>query len=81
MLGEGSLTREEEEEEEKMQANPAYLPIEMMSYKSPESKYVNVPICIPQSAHSIIVHAFTTPKTFFLCRETFSLVTLLHILL
>ena len=39
-------TREEEEEEEeegdKMQANPAYLPIEMMSYKSQESKYINV---------------------------------------
>ena len=36
--GEGSPTREEEEEEgEKMQANPAYLPIEM-SYKSQESK-------------------------------------------
>ena len=40
--GEGPPTREEEEEEgEKMQANPAYLPIEM-SYKSPESKYINV---------------------------------------
>ncbi len=35
---EGPPTRREEEEEgEKMQANPAYLPIEMMSYKSPES--------------------------------------------
>ena len=42
--GEGPPTREEEEEErEKMQTNPAYLPIEM-SYKSPESKYINVPI-------------------------------------
>ena len=43
--GEGPPTREEEEEEEegeKMQANPAYLPIEMMSYKSQESKYINV---------------------------------------
>ena len=41
--GEGPPTREEEEEEgEKMQANPAYLPIEM-SYKSQESKYINVP--------------------------------------
>ena len=40
--GEGPPTREEEEEEgEKMQANPAYLPIEM-SYKSQESKYINV---------------------------------------
>ena len=27
---------------EKMQSNPAYLPIEM-SYKSQESKYINVP--------------------------------------
>ena len=41
--GEGPPTREEEEEGEKMQANPAYLPIEMMSYKSQESKYINVP--------------------------------------
>ena len=42
--GEGPPTREEEEEEEgeKMQANPAYLPLEM-SYKSQESKYINVP--------------------------------------
>ena len=41
--GEGPPTREEEEEEvEKMQANPAYLPVEM-SYKSQESKYINVP--------------------------------------
>ena len=40
--GEGQPTREEEEEGEKMQANPAYLPIEM-SYKSQESKYINVP--------------------------------------
>ena len=41
--GEGLPTREEEEEEgEQMQANPAYLPIEM-SYKSQESKYINVP--------------------------------------
>ena len=43
--GEGSPTsgkeEEEEEEGEKMQANPAYLPIEM-SYKSQESKYINV---------------------------------------
>ena len=39
---EGLPTREEEEEEEeKMQANPAYLPIEM-TYKSQESKYINV---------------------------------------
>ena len=41
--GKGPSTREEEEEEgEKMQANPAYLSIEMMSYKSQESKYINV---------------------------------------
>ena len=39
---EGQPTRKEEEEGEKMQANPAYLPIEM-SYKSQESKYINVP--------------------------------------
>ena len=41
--GKGPPTSEEEEEEEggKMQANPAYLPIEM-SYKSQESKYINV---------------------------------------
>ena len=39
--GERPPTREEEEEGEKMQANPAYLPIEM-SYKSQESKYINV---------------------------------------
>ena len=40
--GEGLPTREEEEEErQKMQANPAYLPVEM-SYKSQESKYINV---------------------------------------
>ena len=32
---------EEEEEGEKMQANPAYQPIEM-NYKSQESKYINV---------------------------------------
>ena len=34
---EGPPIREEEEEGEKMQANPAYLPVEM-SYKSQESK-------------------------------------------
>ena len=39
--GEEPPTREEEVEGEKMQANPAYLPIEM-SYKSQESKYINV---------------------------------------
>ena len=33
---------EEEEEGEKTQANPAYLLIKM-SYKTPESKYINVP--------------------------------------
>ena len=40
--GEGPPTREEEMEGEKMQANPAYLPIEMNSCKSQESKYINV---------------------------------------
>ena len=40
--GEGPPTRKEEAEGEKMQANPAYLPIEM-SYKSPENKYIHVP--------------------------------------
>ena len=40
--GEGPPAREEKEEGEKMQANPAYLPIEMMSYKSQESQYINV---------------------------------------
>ena len=30
------------EEQTKLQANPAYLPIEVMSYKSQESKYINV---------------------------------------
>jgi len=37
--GEGPPTRGEEEEEGvKMQANPAYLPTEMTSYKSQENK-------------------------------------------
>ena len=43
---EGTPTREEEEEEEegeKMQANPVYLPIDMMSYNSQESKHINTP--------------------------------------
>ena len=41
--GDGPPTREEEEEErEKMQANPAYLPIEMMSYRSQENQYLNM---------------------------------------
>ena len=41
--GEGPPTREEEEAKgEKMQANPAYLPIEM-NYESQDSKYINVP--------------------------------------
>ena len=40
--GEGPPTREEKGE--KMLDNPAYLPIEMMSYKSQESKYINVSI-------------------------------------
>ena len=39
--GEGPPTQEEAGQGEKMQANPAYLPIEM-SYKSKESKYINV---------------------------------------
>ena len=38
----GGRGREREGEGEKMQANPAYLPIEM-SYESQESKYINVP--------------------------------------
>ena len=45
----GPPTREEEEEEEegeeegeKMQANPAYLPIEM-SHKIPEEEYTDTP--------------------------------------
>ena len=36
-------------EREKMQANPAYLPIEM-SYKSQESKYMNVSTLAPPDA-------------------------------
>ena len=40
--GEEPPTREEDGKGEKMQANPAYLPIEMMSYKPQESKYMNV---------------------------------------
>ena len=40
--GEGPPTREEAVEGEKMQANPAYLPIQMMSYNPQESKYINV---------------------------------------
>ena len=39
--GEGPPTRKKEAERE-MQANPAYLPIEL-SYKWPENKYINVP--------------------------------------
>ena len=39
--GKGPATKEEEVEGEKIQANPAYLPIEM-SYKPQESKYINV---------------------------------------
>ena len=43
LAGKELPAREEEEEEEegggeKMQANPAYLPVEMVSYKSQESK-------------------------------------------
>ena len=41
--GEGLPTKEEEEERVKTQANPAYLPIEMMSYKAQDSKHINVP--------------------------------------
>ena len=50
---EGPSTREEEEEEEageKMQANPAYLPIEMMSYESQEHQYINVKLPPPDAA-------------------------------
>ena len=35
-------TREEEVEGEKMQANPAYLPIEMTSHESQGHQYMNV---------------------------------------
>ena len=42
LKGEGPPTREEAVEGEKMQANPAYLPIQMMSYNPQESKYINV---------------------------------------
>ena len=47
--GEGPPTREEEEEEgEKMQANPAYLPIEM-SNKPQERQYLNVMMAPPDT--------------------------------
>ena len=39
---------EEEEEGEKMQANPAYLPIEM-SYNSLERQYLNVMMAPPDT--------------------------------
>jgi len=46
--GNGLPAREENEEEEgeKMQANPAYLPIDMVSYKSQESKRASVCITL-----------------------------------
>ena len=47
--GEGPPTKEEEEEGEKMQANPAYLPIEMMSYKSQRHQYMNVQLAPPDT--------------------------------
>ena len=50
--GEGPPTREEEEEEEEeMQANPAYLPIEM-SYNSQERQYLNVMMAPPNTCES-----------------------------
>ena len=39
---EGPPTREKEEEGQKMQANPAYLPIEMTSHESQGQQYINV---------------------------------------
>ena len=45
--GEGPPTREEEEGEE-MQANPAYLPIEM-SYKFEGHQYMNVQLSTPDT--------------------------------
>ena len=46
--GEGPPTGEEEEEKgDKMQANPAYLPIEM-SYKSQQRQYLNVMMASPE---------------------------------
>ena len=48
--GEEPPTREEEEEEgEKMQANPAYLPIEM-SFKLQGHQYMNVQLAPPDKA-------------------------------
>ena len=47
--GEGPPALEEEEEEgEKMQANPAYLPIEMF-YTSREGQYLNVMMAPPDT--------------------------------
>ena len=43
-------TREEEEEGEKMQPNPAYLPIEVMSYKPQGHQYMNVQLSTPDTA-------------------------------
>ena len=50
--GEGPPTREEEEEEdaETMQANPAYLPIEMVSHKSQGHQYMNIKLAPPDAA-------------------------------
>ena len=53
---------EEEEEGEKMQANPAYLPIEM-SYKSQESKYINV------SSWSIYIRSVHSAMTCIVCEQ------------
>ena len=43
-------TREEEVEDEKMQANPAYLPIEMTSHESQGQQYMNVELAPPDVA-------------------------------
>ena len=46
--GERPPTREEEEEGEKMQANPAYLPIEM-TFKLQGDQYMNVQLAPPDT--------------------------------
>ena len=48
-VGEGLPTRKEEEGE-KMQTNPAYLPIEMPSYESQGHQYLNVELAPPDAA-------------------------------
>ena len=45
---EGPPTREEEEKGEKMQANPAYMPIEM-SFKLQGDQYMNVQLVPPDT--------------------------------